>query len=47
VPAAHGIVHPRSGAAAAPRETLDEARELDTHSLVAADLGLLLELGRQ
>ena len=47
VTAALGIVLLRSGDAAAAREKLDEARELDTHSLVAADLGLLLELGRQ
>ena len=47
VTAAHGIVLLRSGDAAAAREKLDEARELDTHSLVAADLGLLLELERQ
>jgi Flp pilus assembly protein TadD len=47
VAAALGIVLLRSGDAAAAREKLDEARELDTHSEVAADLGLLLELGRQ
>ena len=43
VTASLGSVLLRSGDAAAAREKLDEARELDTHSLVAADLGLLLE----
>ena len=47
VTAALGIVLLRSGDSATAREKLDEARELDTHSEVAADLGLLLELERQ